>query len=121
MNDLAKTETQVPANMENLDPYEAYGIASQTAPFLKTVKGDFKFGTEDETLEPGTQLVPHMDELKTGYLKWKDGEPVEELMGLVGEGNIPTRSDCGDMDHDLWPTDPNGERKDPRRKRTPCQ
>ena len=113
MTDIVKTKNQMSLNLENLDPYAAFGIASQTAPFLKFVKGVFKFGADDETLEIGTLLVPNMDELKSGFLKWDDGEPVGELMGLVGERKIPTRSDCGDLDHALWPTDQNGDRKDP--------
>ena len=39
MNEIAKVETHVPATMGN--PYTAYGlaVASDTAPFLKFVKG----------------------------------------------------------------------------------
>ena len=93
MNEIAKTENQVPAIAG--DPYAAYGATVGTdTPFLKFVKGQFKFGADDEVLPLGTRLVPHMSELKAGYILWKDGTPEDEAMVRIAEGKpIPQRED----------------------------
>ena len=113
MNELAKTENQVPATQG--DPYTAYGRAVGTdTPFLKFVKVEFKFGVDDEVLPLGTRLVPHMAELKAGFIKWKDGAPEDERMVRIADGKpIPQREDLGDDDRNAWETDPNGTPIDP--------
>ncbi len=113
MNELAKPENQVPATQG--DPYTAYGRTVGTdTPFLKCVKGQFKFGVDDEVLPLGTRLVPHMAELKAGFIKWKDGAPEDEVMVRIAEGKpIPQREDLGDDDRNAWETDPNGTPLDP--------
>ena len=113
MNEVAKTETQVPAIPG--DPYAAYGATVNTdTPFLKFVKGQYKYGVDDEVLPLGTKLVPHMAELKVGFIKWKDGTPEDEAMVRIAEGKpIPQREDLGDDDRDAWETDPNGTPVDP--------
>ncbi len=113
MQDLAKTETQVPATQG--DPYTAYGRAVGTdTPFLKFIKGQFKYGVDDEVLPLRTRLVPHMSELRAGFIKWKDGAPEDEVMVRIAEGKpIPQREDLGDDDRNAWETDPNGMPLDP--------
>ncbi len=113
MQELAKTETQLPATQG--DPYAAYGAAVGTdTPFLKFVKGQFKYGVDDEVLPLGTRLVSHMAELKAGYIKWKDGVPETETMVRIADGKpIPQREDLGDDDRNDWETDPNGTPQDP--------
>lgn len=114
MNEVAKTETNLlPATPAN--PYAAYGaaVASDTPSFLKFVKGEFKYGADDETLPIGTRLIPNMAELKAGYIKWKDGEPIDEQMRCIVEGPPPSRDDCGDTDRNDWDVDPNGVVIDP--------
>ena len=113
MEELAKDETQVPATQG--DPYVAYGRAVGTdTPFLKFVKGQYKYGVDDEVLPLGTRLVPHMAELKAGFIKWKDGTPDAEVMVRIAEGKpIPQREDLGDNDRNAWETDPNGTPQDP--------
>jgi hypothetical protein len=115
MNQLEKIENQPPATANDIDPFAAYGaaIASESAPFLKFVKGAYTFGTEGEELELGKRLVPCMEELHAGYIKWHDGEPVEERMERVVEGAIPKRADMGDTDKSDWPVGPNGVSRDP--------
>ena len=81
MNELAKTETQLPVTQD--DPYAEYGRAvSSDTSFLKFVKGEFHFGVDDEVLPLGTRVAPNMVELKVGYIKWKDGAPVDETTSL---------------------------------------
>ena len=113
MKAIAKTENQVPATQS--DPYMAYGRAVGTdTPFLKFVKGQYKYGVDDEVLPLGTRLVPHMSELKAGFIKWKDGAPEAEVMVCIAEGKpIPQREDLGDDDRNEWETDPNGTPLDP--------
>ena len=113
MQELAKTEKRVPATQD--DPYAAYGRTVGTdTPFLKFVKGAFKYGVDDEVLSLGTRLVPHMGELKAGYIKWKDGVPADEAMVRIADGKpIPQREDLGDDDRNAWETDPNGTPIDP--------
>ena len=113
MNEVAKTENQVPAPPG--DPYSEYGrTVSSDTPFLKFVKGEFHFGADDEVLPIGTRLVPHMAELKAGFIKWKDGQPADETTVRVFDGKpIPQREDLGDHDRKEWETDPNGTPQDP--------
>ena len=113
MNELAKTEIQLPAAQG--DPYAKYGrTVSSDTPFLKCVKGEFRFGVDDEVLPLRTRLVPHMAELKTGFIKWKDGAPETETTVRIVEGKpIPQREDLGDEDRNEWETDPNGTPQDP--------
>ena len=62
----------------------------------------------------GTHLVPHMGELKAGYIKWKDGAPETETMVRIADGKpIPQREDLGDDDRNAWETDTNGTPLDP--------
>ena len=113
MQELAKAEKQIPATQS--DPYAAYGVTVGTdSPFLKFVKGTFKYGVDNEVLPLGTRLVPHMVELRAGYIKWKDGVPDKEVMVRIAEGKpIPQREDLGDDDPRDWETDPNGTPQDP--------
>ncbi len=113
MQEVAKSETQVPAIQS--DPYAEYGrTVSSDTPFLKFVKGQFKYGVDDEVLPIGTRLVPHMGELRAGYIKWKDGAPETETMVRIADGKpIPQREDLGDNDRNEWETDPNGTPQDP--------
>ncbi len=115
MNEITKTKSQLPATPADDDPYCAYGRAvGSDMPFLKFVKGDFRYGTDDEVLPFGTRLVPNMAELKAGFLKWKDREPVDEVMVYIAEGKpIPQREDLDDQDKNVWELDPNGTPIDP--------
>ena len=74
MNELTKTETQLPTPTD--DPYAVYArsIASDT-PFLKFIKGEFQYGVDADVMPLGTRLVPHMALLKVGYIKWHGGVP----------------------------------------------
>ena len=115
MNEITKTETQVPAPLGTLDPYSAYGaaVASQSAPFLKFVKGVYQHGSDDEELPVGTKMIPNMAELRTGFIKWYDGQAVEERMVRIIDGEVPTREECGELESANWPTDANGVKTDP--------
>ena len=67
MNAITKTKSQVPTNQN--DPYAEYGRTVGTdTPFLKFVKGEFRYGVDNEVLPLRTRLVPHMSELKAGFI-----------------------------------------------------
>ena len=113
MTELTKTKTQLPTPAN--DPYAVYArsVASDT-PFLKFIKGEFQYGVDADVLALGTRLVPHMAELRAGYIKWHDGAPIDENMVRVAEGKpIPEREALGDDDDKLWELDPNGVPLDP--------
>ena len=113
---LTKTKNQVPATAADLDPYAAYGraVASDATPFLKFVKGDFRFGADNEPLALGTRLVANMVELKAGYIKWKNGEPINEITVRIADGGpVPQREDLDAQDASTWEMDSNGVAIDP--------
>ena len=108
---LTKPKTQLPTL--NDDPYlKTAARVATTASFLKYVKGVFVFGIDEDEVELGTELVPNMEEAKIGWLKWKDGEVVEEKMFPWATGH-PYREDLGDLDSDMWEVDDNGKAIDP--------
>jgi hypothetical protein len=110
-NALTKPKTQLPSLGD--DPYlKTAARVATAASFLKYVKGAFVFGIDEEEMALDTELVPNLTEAKIGWLKWKDGEVVEEKMFPWATGH-PYREDLGDMDKDLWETDDNGKAIDP--------
>ena len=113
MNTVAKAETHVPATIGSV--YTAYGlaVASDTAPFLKFVKGAYKFGIDDEDLPLGTQLIPNMPELRVGWVKWIDGRVFQDETKRLCDGPPPRREDLDCVEKADWPTDQNGDTKDP--------
>ena len=98
------------------DPYQSYGVAATAGsmPFLKFDRGRFKYGLDDDELPLGTRLVPNMGELQIGYLKWHNGEVVDEAMVRLANGFRPAlRQDLGDNDRSTWEKDPQGNPIDP--------
>ncbi len=115
MNEITKKKSQLPTTPADDDPYSAYGreVGSDT-PFLKFHKGEYRYGSDGEVLPLGTKLVPHMAELRAGFLKWKNGEPVDEAMVHIAQGKpIPQREELDDQDKSTWQLDPNGTPLDP--------
>ncbi len=98
------------------DPFCVYAssAAVEGTPFLKFDRGTFKFGIADEKLPLGMPLVPNMAELKVGWLKWHDGQVVDEAMVRLADGHkIPSRDAVGDTDKMLWETNEHGNPIDP--------
>ena len=110
---LTKPKTQLPSLAPADDPYlrTAARVASESA-FLKYVKGSFVFGIDEDEIALDTELVPNMEEIRIGWLKWQGGEVVEENMALWAAGHA-YREDLGDLDRDLWETDDDGKPQDP--------
>lgn len=98
--------------------FEAYG--AQTAQsaivgqLLKFSKGDWLVGEDSEELPVGTKLVAVMDQLTTGWVRWFDNKPTQQIMGLLVDGyQPPKRQELGDHDESKWEEDDQGKARDP--------
>lgn len=81
---------------------------------LKCNKGDWLAGEDNAEIPNGTKLVANMDQLLTGWVKWAEGKPDKQIMGLVAEGfQPPPRSTLGDTDESLWEVWADGRPNDP--------
>jgi hypothetical protein len=87
---------------------------------LRFNKGDWLVGAKDAQAElpAGTTLAVVMPTLLAGWIKWLNGDVVDDNVGVVAEGfKMPRRRELGDEDSDQWPFDEKaGERKDPWQK-----
>ena len=45
---------------------------------MKFSKGDYLAGEEGKAIETGTTVTANLDELLAGWIKWKEGKPVEQ-------------------------------------------
>jgi hypothetical protein len=82
---------------------------------LKFSKGDYTVGQEGEEVPYGTRFAVDMDKgFLIGWIKWVDGKPEEEIMGLLSEGfSPPKRRELSDTDESLWERDEEGKARDP--------
>jgi hypothetical protein len=97
--------------------YRAYAQAVKSrrldGPRVHFDKGFWLRG-ENERLDNGTHAVAFAPELKIGWQFWLDGEPGDEVTGLLSQGfQPPPRSSLGDMDKTLWERKADGTPKDP--------
>jgi hypothetical protein len=98
--------------------FEAYGDAATgnriVGRLLKFNKGDYLMGQHGEVVADGTQMVPVMDSLMAGFVKWYANAPIEQVMGKIVDGYVPPpRSDLDDQDESLWERDDRGQPRDP--------
>src|SRR5436190_1137068 len=87
--------------------FEQYGSAAASrtlGTILRFTKfGEYQDGIDGAMLKVGTELVAVMQSLTVGFIRWSDGKPAEQQMGLIADGFIPpTRSALGDIDKSLW-------------------
>jgi hypothetical protein len=76
--------------------------------------GDFLAGRDRTKLPLGTALTAIMPQLMTGWVRWEDNRPAEQLMGLIAKGFKPAkRGELGFLDRAMWPTDNKGAARDP--------
>jgi hypothetical protein len=81
---------------------------------LKFDKGDWLAGKDGTEIPAGTRLVAIMPSLLVGWIKWEDNHVVDEIMGLIAEGQpLPKRAALGDTDKALWACDDKGAQRDP--------
>ena len=110
------SDKQVPSTQFVGDPYAGYGAVASASgtPFLKFDRGKFKYGLDDDELPLATRLVPNMPEVMIGWLKWSNGEVVDDALIRLAEGYKPAaRENLGDTDASLWDTDDAGKALDP--------
>jgi hypothetical protein len=115
---LAETENTAVA-VRGTDVFEAY--ANAVAPqnilgsLMKFSKGDYIAGETGEPIKIGTTVTANLDEMLVGWIKWKEGKPVEQRMVRISDGAKPSRRDeLGDEDPTVWEIDANnGQVKDP--------
>jgi|SRR5262245_38020569 len=105
-----------------LDALERYGrsAGSLYGELLKFSgkTGAWTSGAQGLEVPIGTQLVAIVPEMLAGFVKWQDGELVEQVMQPITETYDPKqlRSSLGDTDHTRWPIGDDGEPEDPWRE-----
>ena len=120
MNEITNSHTESPPpEHPYTNAFEAYGNA--VAPrmivgtLLKFSQGfNFQAGQDGPEVPVGSVLVAIMPTLAAGWVKWENGLPTEQIIGLVADGFTPhKRKDLGDTDESAWAADESGHRRDP--------
>lgn len=99
------------------NPYLAFAnaVAPETikGTLLKFSKGDWTAG--NEAVPIGSTFILFVDEIISGWIKWEDSAPVEQIMQRVIEsgGRVAPRKSLGDLDEAHWPRDQQGQARDP--------
>jgi hypothetical protein len=77
--------------------------------------GAWTAGAQGIEVPIGTQLVAILPEMLAGYVKWSDGELVEQALVPVTEAYDPKalRVSLGDTDRDKWAQGEDGQHGDP--------
>jgi hypothetical protein len=80
--------------------------------------GVWTSGAQGVEVPLGTQLVAIVPELVAGFVKWQDGELVEQVMQPITESYDPRvlRTSLGDTDQAQWPKGHDGKPEDPWRE-----
>ena len=97
------------------NPFEEIGRGAQrpiAGQLMKFSKGEYVAGQENLPLPMGMRFVVNMDQMLTGWIRWDDNKPAEQVMGLVVEGFVPPKRDTlgygykpGDKEEDADTTD----------------
>ena len=70
-----------------------------------TKHGQWVAGQDRKEVPVGTRMIAHIPGVKIGWVKWSEGQPVENNLGLLSEGfQPPQRDTLGDLDKSLWGT-----------------
>jgi len=118
MNVPAKVNQNLPATVDD-DPYSSFGDDIQQSRIvghlLKFTKfGEFVAGQDNVKIPLGTKMIAHMGQLLTGWQRWYDNKPVEQVMGLTSEAfKVPKREELGHLEKSEWEIDDNGKERDP--------
>lgn len=113
----AEPQTRALGAVNGRNAFEEYAQQMQQSSIRGTLikfnKGDWVDG-QNELLDENMELVANMDQLMTGWIKWQDQRPVEQIMGPVIERYIPPRRNTlGDENQDEWEVDNQGRPQDP--------
>lgn len=71
--------------------------------------GELTFGSEDNVLGDGSTVVGDMVNMSLGWICWKNGEPVEEVLVPVTQGKAPLEHEL--KDHGPYDDDDDGWRE----------
>lgn len=116
---VTNLESTAVANPDAFNAFESYGNSVSNrnivGRLLKFSKGDYLCGEDQEELPEGTRLVANMGTLAIGWIKWVDGKPDQQVMGLLVEGfKPPKRSELDDTNEEDWEVDEqSGQPRDP--------
>jgi hypothetical protein len=80
--------------------------------------GTWTAGAQGIEIAIGTQLAAIIPEMLAGFVKWSDGELVEQALEPVTESYDPRalRASLGDVDEHKWPLGDDGGPEDPWRE-----
>lgn len=97
---------------------KAFALAAQEesgggmGALLKFDKGDYSIG--DEPVALGTEFIAHISQWARGWVRFVDGKPAEQRIGLVSEGfEVAKREELGDLDEEKWEKDATGKPRSP--------
>ena len=109
-----------PTAVAAFDEYLA-STAGESAQILKYKKGKWSAGTDQTAVAIGTQMAVDITSVSDGHVRWVDKRPVSSAMRRVIAGPFVPRAELGDLDEDLWPTDPvSGKPRDPWARTMSC-
>jgi hypothetical protein len=114
MNFVTTKPTSAITLPEDDDPYGAVANegGGQFGRILKYVKGEWSHAASPIAL--GTEFLALVNEALRGDVRFEDGKPVEQRIGLIREhAKFGRRADLGDMDESLWEKDKSGRPVDP--------
>jgi hypothetical protein len=107
----------LPANsIEKYDDYAATGGPAWYGDLLKFSgkTGIWCYGPKNVELKKGTTLVAIVPAMLAGYVKWCDGELVDQVLKPIeGLDLRALRATLDETDRSLWPTDEDGRPVDP--------
>ena len=111
-NSLIVTTTTLPAtSIDKFDNYAATGGPGWFGDLLKFSgkTGTWSAGQQNVELKKGTRLVAIVPGMMAGFVKWRDGELIDQVFKPI-EGFDPraVRATLDETDRTLWPTDEDG-------------
>jgi hypothetical protein len=105
-----------PAQLDTYDRYarSAGGFYGDLLKFSGKT-GEWTAGQQGVAIPYGTQLVAIIPEMLVGFVQWKDGELIEQVLVPLTPDYDPKalRASLGDTDRDLWLKNEDGELEDP--------
>ena len=87
--------------------------SARFADYFSFNKGTFYAGADKVEVPLGTLFVASVENLCAGWICWENGQVTDQLLGLVGAKEAPSRASMGNTDSALWPKDGDGVPQDP--------
>jgi len=114
----APEPAQVPARPDDFNPWLDPSNAGETSfgALMFYRQGKWCIGEEEVPL--GSQFIAYMPEARRGWIRFKDGKPVEPRLDYCRDCKpVPERDTLGDDNPDEWETDDDNRPVDPWNKR----